>query len=121
MKVTTFFLPWKLTNQLNGSHGHWAPRAKDRKRLREASHVLARRMTRPLTAEASRPKRITFELRTWNPWDDDALAAACKPLRDGLMDAGVIHQDGPASGHRFVYTQSVARHQRGVWVTVEIA
>lgn len=44
--------------------------------------------------------------RVWNLFNDDGLRAALKPVRDGLMDARVIHSDGPRSGHGFVYPRS---------------
>lgn len=69
--------------------------------------------------EPAAPKRITFAVLTWNPWDDDALPPACKPVRDGLVDARVIHGDAPADGHEFVYGQRVSRARRGVEILIE--
>jgi len=58
---------------------------------------------------------------TWNHWDDEeGVNAACKPLRDGLVDARVIHSDAADSGHVFSYAQIVDRARRGVEITVEL-
>lgn len=118
-----FFVECKLRNPLNGSHGYWASAAGWRKRLREKTRVtalcseFARRRDR---AFAARPKRVEFRAHVWNLYDQDGLRAALKPVLDGCRDCGLIHSDGPGSGHVFAYAQQIDRARRGVEVTVDL-
>ena len=75
---------------------------------------------RALQAVESRtPKRVHFHAHTWNVMDEpDGLSASIKPIRDALVECGVIHSDAPNSGHEFVYSQEVKRDQRGVVIRV---
>ena len=116
--LVAFFIPGNLDNPLNGTHGHWSTPARRRKAWREntkAAYLASPRMaTAPWT-----PKRVTLVANVWNRMDSDGLQAACKSVRDGLVDCGLIDDDGPDSGHVFLYEQRVARAQRGVTVSVE--
>ena len=121
------FVPGKLANPLNGSHGHWTTRAKWAREWRARTHnrlwVAMRQHGLPhdfaRVEQSDRPKRVSFLVQTHNPVDDDALPGMCKPARNGLKDAGIIHNDGPESGHVFTYAQAVKRDHRGVLITVE--
>lgn len=118
----TIFVPGKLQNPLNGSWGGWAKHARLARRWRYATTMavyVAKKSIRVDLVAAHVPKRVRFLVHTGAPWDCDNLAAACKPLRDGLRDAGLIHDDGPKSGHTFEYAQMVNRKDRGVEITVE--
>lgn len=120
----TIFVAGRLRNPLNSSWGHWAKHARASKdwRTRTAQEVLVECvMRRPRqTFLPTAPKRITFTAHTWNRWDaDEGVNAACKPLRDGLVDARVIHSDAADSGHTFVFRQVVDRTRRGVEITIE--
>jgi hypothetical protein len=42
-----------------------------------------------------------------------------KPIRDALVECGLLHSDAPDSGHIFVYHQVVDRAHRGVEIIVE--
>ncbi len=121
-RVVTFFVPGRLTNPLNGSWGGWAKHARLARRWRQSTTMAVSAagylVIREGRAHASDPKHVRFLVHTGAPWDDDNLAAACKPLRDGLRDAGLIHDDGAKSGHRFEYAQRVNRRRRGVEITV---
>lgn len=112
------FVGGRLRNPLNGSYGHWAKHARWARDWRERTHLAifeavaagpeavfraAQRM------DPKAPKRVTFAALVPSRFDDDNLAACCKPLRDALKDAGLIHHDGPQSGHAFVYKQKAAR------------
>lgn len=107
---------------MNGSHGHWSKHRRWAKDWRERTHqhlfvaLRGRRGLPPATA----PKRVVFFASTANAWDDDGLRAGMKPVRDALKDAGVIHDDAPASGHVFVYTQQIDRAHRGVEITWDL-
>lgn len=127
-KSKWIFIPGKLVNPLNGSHGHWSRSAKYREGWRRSviDHAVLEhwRETFPLPAS---DKRITFRAHVWNLFDEgDGLPATCKPIRDALgpgkpgkRGAGIIHSDAPDSGHRFVYEQVVDRKHPGVEITIE--
>jgi hypothetical protein len=116
-----------VRNPLNGSWGSWQKHARTAKAWRErtAQHVLAfvvgpPRMRRLRLIPARTPKTVTFTVHTWNRWDqEEGIPAACKPLRDGLVDAGVLHSDAHDCGHTFRYAQVMDRARRGVEITVE--
>jgi hypothetical protein len=115
------FIPGNLRNPLNGSWGGWPKHAKLAKQWRERTAtrflvqwIVAGRPPRTPTI----PKVITFTAHVGRHWDDDNLPAAIKPIRDGLVDAGVIHSDAPDSGHTFTYAQCVDRNDRGVKITI---
>lgn len=122
----TLFVPGRLRNPLNGSWGFWHKHARLAKdwRTRTAQAVLVegilrnRGIIQPFHPTA--PKLVTFTAHTWNHWDDDeGINAACKPIRDGLVDARLLHSDAADSGHVFVYKQVMDRARRGVEITIE--
>jgi hypothetical protein len=117
------FVPGPLFNPMNGSHGHWSKRARWAKGWRERTGMLLLSylgqhyyFTAP--PRATEPKVVTFHAQTGARWDDDNLRAGMKPIRDACKDAGLIHDDGPDSGHVFEYTQAINRQQRGVRITI---
>jgi hypothetical protein len=55
---------------------------------------------------------------TFNRFDDDGLRNACKPILDGLVDAGVLHSDAPIAGHLVTYDQRIDRKHRGIQITI---
>jgi hypothetical protein len=120
------FVPGKLRNPLNGSWGDWRKHAKLARDWRErtAQHVFVAtyRVSAALGTPRT-PKRVTFTACVGRRWDTDNLPAAIKPIRDALVDARVIHADGPDAGHDFVYLQQVVRKfgaPRGVGIVVEL-
>jgi hypothetical protein len=117
-----FFVPGKLSNPLNGSWGSWRKHWRIARDWRERTvqYAACALDWTPLARGSERtPKRVTFRAHTARPWDEDNIRAAVKPLRDGLMNARLIHDDSPTSGHLFVYEQVVDRTRRGVEITVE--
>jgi hypothetical protein len=117
----TLFLPRPLKNPLNGSWGNHFKHARIARTWREltASCMLVEWIHAgrpPRTPQA--PKTITFTAHVGAKWDDDNLPAAIKPIRDGLVDAAVIHSDAPDAGHTFVYRQVVDRKRRGVEIAI---
>ena len=118
--VCRVFIPGKLRNPLNGSWGGWRKHWRSAREWREktAMLILLEGFRAP-SQFARRPKRITFTVQTGAPWDSDAVPAAVKPIRDALVDAGIIHSDAPDSGHEFLYGQRVDRKNRGVDIVVE--
>lgn len=124
---TTFgvkmFVPGKLVNPLNGSHGHWRVGARYRKGWREKVKLLwlEMRLERVGITAPEVPKFIVLTAYVWNLFDShDGLRAALKPCVDGLVDAGIIHSDADRAGHRFVYAQEIRRKRRGVQIAVEV-
>lgn len=119
-----FWLPARLVNTLNARE-HWIATAARARKQRDgvAAAVLAElgRAYR-FAVPPTRPKAIRFEAHVGPAFDDDNLRAALKSVRDGLMDAGVIHGDAPIHGHTFAYEQlpGTARPNRGVRVVVEL-
>jgi hypothetical protein len=120
------FVPGHLRNPLNGSWGGWRKHARLAKDWRErtaqrvflATYRVGAALGTPRT-----PKRVTFTACVGRRWDTDNLPAAIKPLRDALVDARVIHDDGPDAGHEFVYAQQLVRKfgaARGVGIVVEL-
>jgi hypothetical protein len=116
------FIPGKLVNPLNNSWGSWYKHARISRAWREktALHLLLLRNRRawlPAMHPLAEPKRITFTAYVGAPWDDDAIPAACKPVRDALVGI-VIQGDDPSCGHEFVYRQETRPQQRGVGISV---
>ena len=115
------WVPGRLTNPLNSSHGHWTKRAKEQKRWRERTFLCCtdamRRAKYQVPGEA--PKVVVLTAYVWNLYDEDGLAAALKAVVDGLRDARLIHDDGPKGGHRFARRQVINRTHRGVEVLIE--
>ena len=115
------WVPGRLTNPLNGSHKHWAVKARDRKGWREVTALCVGSAMRIANWGYAPffPKVVILTAFTWNTYDDDGLAAALKPVVDGLRDARLIHSDDPQSGHRIERRQVIDRKHRGVEVVVE--
>ena len=115
----TVFVPTRLVNALNRRE-HWATRAARARTQRRAVWAAIWKTTGRDEVVSRAPKRITMHAHVWRLMDSDGLSAALKACRDGLMDARVIDDDGPASGHVFdPPTQEVNRRQLGVRITVE--
>ena len=118
----TVFLHRPLKNPLNGSWGNHYKHARIARTWRELTAaaflvewINAGRPPRNPMA----PKTVTFTAHVGVLWDsDEGINAACKPIRDGVVDAGWIHSDGPKSGHTFRYGQVLDRKHRGVEIAV---
>lgn len=110
--VLTVFCEGKPMNPQDGSERHYLKKAKTVKAWRErtANGVLRvlNQWGRPLGWPPEAPKRITFVIYSRRAFDDDNLTMVAKPSRDGLRDAGIIHDDARRSGHRFLYENVVA-------------
>ena len=118
------FVPVHLVNALNRRDG-WAVSARRARTQRDAvaAVVLATLGRARFSVPPSRPKAITFDVYVGRAFDSDGCQAAVKHVRDGLIDAGVIADDGPATGHVFTYAQHprTPRAARGVRITVTLA
>src|SRR6185295_12058931 len=117
----TIWVPCELKNYANHG-GHWTGKARYQRALRDKTHIhaLERRDTWDHGHDkAETPKNVMLEMHVWNYFDEhDGLRNACKPIVDGLVNAGVIDNDAPSSGHLFLYTQILNRKMRGVLITV---
>lgn len=117
------WIPGRLTNPLNGPHRHWSVQARERKGWRERTflHCTDVMMRERWHIPPRTPKLITLRVSTWNTFDEDGLAAALKPVIDGLRDAGIVHDDSPRACHAIIRRQQINRRRRGVEVVVEVA
>lgn len=116
----TLFVPGRLENPLNGSWGGWRKHATLARRWRDRTTLAVYVATggAGVPWPPAVPKRITFTVQTGARWDDDAIPGACKPLRDAMVDAKIIDDDGPRRPPEFLYAQEVKRYDRGVRITV---
>lgn len=117
-----FFVPGKLVNPLNGSfsRSHWSRRSRwaNEWKARTIAALCAAHPNGDDSVPLHAPKRVTFLAQTGAAWDDDAIPAGLKPVRDALIGY-VIHSDAPDSGHEFRYSQVICRQHRGVLIRVE--
>lgn len=115
-----FYVPGELRNFANRKAGHWGVEA----RYREGWHqrtAAAFLLIRPrILLPAGLPKRVLFFCYTYNHFDSDGLANACKPIRDQLVKDAIIHADDRKSGHQFAYEYQIRRREMGVRVSVEL-
>lgn len=74
------------------ARAHWAAKARAVKAYRRRAMVEGRRAARPQGWPAA-VVRITWHSRTRTRPDPDNALASCKPIWDGLQDAGVLAQD----------------------------
>ena len=118
-----FLVPGTPRNPLNGSWGHWAKHARIARGWRDATAAAMPRgwLVPQHPGDAAWPKRVIFTVQVGRAWDDDAIPGACKPVRDALVDLGVVDGDAPRHGHRWEYRQAVIRDpaRRGIYVRVE--
>jgi hypothetical protein len=125
----TVFVPTRLVNPTNARE-HWSARSKRAKAQRDAVALAVwsalrdpvrwkRTVVWRITALPTTPKRISLVGHVARRFDTDGLQAAMKSVRDGLQDCGLIHDDGPDSGHTFTYSQRVAK-PLGVSITISM-
>jgi hypothetical protein len=70
--------------------------------------------------DARLPKRVTFEAHTRNAMDSDGLQLAIVPIRDALVECGVVSGDAERDGHLWEYAQKIDRAHRGVTIRVSL-
>ena len=110
----------KLVNPLNASAWGWQKRSRTAKAWKERVAVALMESPNHGGHMARTPKRVLFTASTHNRMDSDGLQAALKPVRDALVECGVISGDADRDGHEFVYTQVIDRARRGVEVRVSL-
>jgi hypothetical protein len=123
-ELLAIFVPGKLKNPLNGPQ--WGKQKFSQMRYRktwkerveltlfERAHMMEDVGFHP------GPKRVTFRAGTHNAMDTDGLQAALKPVRDALVECGVISGDAERDGNKFVYEQRIDRKRRGVEIRVAL-
>ena len=135
-ELLAIFVPGKFVNPLNANAWGWQKRSRLAKQWKLAvanalfeiavCHVKGIRLPGIVPGlvdyrlAVKMPKRVTFLANTHNVMDTDGLQAALKPVRDALVECGVIHSDAPDSGHEFVYEQQIDRVHRGVTIRVAL-
>ena len=125
LATLTLWIPGQLVNPLN-VRDHWGVDAKRARIQRDAvCTALLERLGHKyrLRVGPAVPKRVQFHAYVAKLFDEgDNLPSACKHLRDGLIDAGLIDGDGPEAGHVFTYDQTVTpeKADRGVRITVQV-
>lgn len=119
------WIPGRLRNPLNGSQGMTRngriARSKERAnwRMRTTLCVKDAMNRAEWRHEPGDGKLIVLTAYVWNLYDPDALGGVLKPITDGLVDAGIIHSDGPKTWHRIERRQEINRKHRGVYVIVQ--
>lgn len=112
----------------NGAHGAWGPVSAARKELREATYyAVQERRDRPPPLTRARVGITLYraKMRLYNsryrPTDVPNMVSACKPVYDGLVDAGVLPDDDAAhmrlGEHAIEAVETAA--EEGLRVTVE--
>jgi hypothetical protein len=106
-------LPLRLKNPLNGSWGHWAPKARERREQRTTvglvcSAPLAEYRTGLAKAYIGRVV-VTIERVAPRQLDDDNLRAACKAVRDGAADALEVDDREPRVEWRYEQSRGKPR------------
>lgn len=120
------FVPGVLRNLDNGRQGNARGAYFAKSRYRRAWRDKVRLYVGSVATAAkwraapATPKRITLLARTWNEMDAAGLAAALKPVEDGLVDAKILHDDRPSAGHVIVREQVRDRRRRGVDIMVSV-
>lgn len=105
-----------LPPSLNGSHGHWRAKAKEKAQWRSLACTIAKpfRFTQPLTSVHLRAVRYSPRAM-----DYDNLVASFKNIIDGLRDAGIIWNDDPKTIVKREYKWAKAKLGQGfVEITV---
>lgn len=110
MSLVKVTLPLRLESVANGSHGHWAARAKKTKAQRtgarlacEAQHPLAVWQGEPLVVLLTRvaPRSLDAE---------DNLPRAFKAIRDGVADALRVRDNDPRLTWRYRQERGLPKH-----------
>lgn len=118
-ELVAVWVTGKIANPLNGPSWVWQKRARYAKAWKErVALALFFQPIHDMTAPPAAPKHVRFVASTWNRMDSDGLQAALKPVRDALVECGVLSGDADKDGHTFVYFQNIDRARRGVEIRV---
>lgn len=90
MSAIEVMLPLKLVSEANGSHGHWAAKARRVKAQRLAVATLVRRPLRRVAL----PCTVTITRIAPRAFDDDNLVRSAKAVRDQIAaELGINDRD----------------------------
>lgn len=124
-ELLAVFVPGKLVNPLNASAWGWQKRSRLAKKWKEAVATALFEDDSPLGPRlrfaGKAPKSVHFLAHTGGRMDGDGLQAALKPVRDALVDCGVLSGDADRDGHTFHYAQRIDRAHRGVEIRVRLS
>lgn len=67
------------------------------------------------------PTRVLLTASVHQKFDSDGLQAACKPIRDALVECGVVSGDAERDGHVWEYAQRIDRARRGIEIRVRLS
>lgn len=112
------FVPGMLRSRLNGtgSRAHWSSLSHDAYLTKERTTVAWMLAGRPTWSGHA---QVTFTAYVGQLWDSDNLPAALKVQRDVMVRLVLGTDDGPKSGHRFMYQQEVRpANARGVLIEI---
>ena len=120
-ELLAVWVPGKLRNMTN-RRVHWRTDADYRKRWKERTALsIWEAIHGTGTVRVPRqPQRVAFMAGVHQAFDSDGLQDALKPVRDALVECGVISGDADRDGHEFVYSQVIDRARRGVEVRVSL-
>jgi len=126
-ELLAVWVPGKLVNPLNAGAWGWQKRSRTAKAWKDRTTLAIFEANLWRQSQATffpgwdhTPKCVLFHASVFHKFDSDGLQAACKPIRDTLIQCGVIHSDAPDSGHEFVYAQMIDRARRGVEIRVSL-
>ena len=129
-ELLAVFVSGKLVNPLNASAWGWQKRSRLARtwkdRVAHALFEFTRGWGGIFTSEPRmwihphEPKTVAFLAHTGGRMDGDGLQASLKPVRDALVDCGVISGDADRDGHEFSYSQRIDRANRGVEIRVRL-
>jgi hypothetical protein len=124
-ELLAIFVPGRLVNPLNAHAWGWRKRSRTAKAWKERVAVALLEDDWGRVAlrfgPAPAPKAVHFHAHVFNRFDGDGLQAACKPIRDALVECGVISGDADRDGHSFTYSQQIDRKNRGVTIRVRLS
>lgn len=116
-ELLAIFVSGKLANPLNGTPWVWQKRTRYARAWKDR---VAMALFEYGYVPAEGPKRIHLAASLWNWMDCDGLQAACKPIRDALVDCRVVSGDAERDGHAWTYSQQINRARRGVEIRVSV-
>lgn len=125
-ELLAIFVAGKLRNPLNGPQYGRQKFVQSRYRRDWKDRVAQALLETLFVREAwhhffgGRPKRVVITAGVHQKFDSDGLQAACKPIRDALVECGVVSGDAERDGHAWEYHQRIDRTRRGVEIHVSL-
>lgn len=106
----------------NASSGrHWGTIARDRRKFRGDAKLLALPFVRARGQPLDRVRiTITIVRHGGRPFDPDAAISLVKPIIDGIVDAGLLRDDGPRYVEYAPAQQRLGPHKMTIIELVEL-